>query len=52
MRFWLWRLRVCLVGWRWHGIWVWDHLPDSDWREYFLDELSPEEQYIEGWCRE
>ena len=52
MKFWWWRFRVCWVGLCWHGIWVWSHCEESDWREWFEDEMTPEDQYIEGWCRE
>jgi hypothetical protein len=52
MGFWIWRFRVCFVGLCWHHIWAWSHVDTVEWREYYEDRMTPEDQYIEGWCRE
>jgi len=47
------RLRVCLVGLRLHGIWVWGHCALDDWYEMKIGFSGcAEDAYIEGWCRE
>ncbi len=50
--FWWWRLRVCLVGLRWHQTWVWHSLEEKEWREGYDDEPCAEDYYVEGWCRD
>ena len=52
IRFLWWRFRVCWVGLKWHRIWVWNHIDTWEWLEYYTDQMTPEDQYIEGWCRE
>ena len=50
--FWF-RLRVCLIGWRWHRVWVWSCMDWSAWTGYWDDyDSDAEEAYIDGWCRE
>lgn len=52
MKFWIWRFRVCLVGLRWHHRWCWNDIDTAYWLECYEDRMTPEDQYIEGWCRE
>lgn len=52
LKFRIWQLRVCLVGLRWHHRWCWNDIETDYWRECYEDRQSPEDQYIEGWCRD
>lgn len=52
MKFWIWRLRVCLYGWLTVRVWPWSHISTDDWREYYADGMSPSEQFNEGWLRD
>lgn len=47
------KLRVCVIAWRWQHIWVWNHLDEDEWIELFMDvEGNVDLAYLEGWCRE
>ena len=46
------RLRVCLIGLRWHRTWVWSCLDLNEWYEVKIGDSDPKSAYIEGWCRD
>lgn len=53
MKFWWWRFRVCVIGWRMHQHWPLNDLYRDEWEMLYEDMGNdPEEAYIEGWCRE
>jgi len=46
------KLRVCLIGWWYHRVWVGNCLYKQEWIELYEDMPNPKEAYEEGWCRE
>lgn len=53
MKLWWFKLRVSIIGWKYHRCWVWGTIDNDEWQEtYECHDGHAMDAYAEGWCRE